>query len=128
MATFTYDGIQSIFTEYFNHCYLYKKDRSVKLNITQPLNMFVYTEIEILPSETKLRQGNVFTGVYQLFCSWGNVCLSACWDIHSVGRPSLEAHPPETHPSPSEAHPPEAHPAPTVTAADGTHPTGMFSF
>ena len=34
----------------------------------------------LLPSATKLRQGNIFTSVCQEFCPWGRVCLRACWD------------------------------------------------
>ena len=76
--------------------------------------------IKYLPSATKLRQGNIFRGVCQSFCSQGvegGVCLSACWDTppgqtppplpldshlpqeaHSPGKHTPEAHPPETHP------------------------------
>ena len=47
----------------------------------------------LLPSATKLRQGNIFTSVCQEFCPQGGLCLSACWD---------------THPSPLGRHPPGA--------------------
>ena len=44
----------------------------------------------------------------------GGVCLSACWDIHPLGR-----HPPgQTVRAGIDM----------ATAADGTHPTGMHSF
>ena len=109
-----------------------------------------WSENVLLPFATKLRQGNIFTGVCQSFCSQGGVCLSACWDTHPPGRYTLRA---GTPPSPRQVHPPagtssgQVHtpgrctppgagtlpspragtPPPMVTAADGTHPTGMLS-
>ena len=62
--------------------------------------------------QTKLRKGNVFTPVCQLFCSRGEVSASVHAGIPPwAGTPPLGRHPPVQ----------------TATAADGTHPTGMHS-
>ena len=71
----------------------------------------------LLPSATKLRQGNIFTSVCQEFCPVGDVCLSACWDTP----------PPMQTPSPGQTPPQQTPPWRTATAADGTHPNGMLS-
>ena len=73
--------------------------------------MFVYTDIEILPSETKLRQGNVFTGVYQLFCSW-EVSASVHAGIHTPWADPTWKHTPWKHIPLKHTPPPEAHPSP----------------
>ena len=94
---------------------------------------------------TKLRQGNVFTPICQSFCSRRVVSASVHtgihipgrttpWQIHSPGPGSL---PPldicTPWPGPPARYTPQAdtpsgrYTPTTVTAADGTHPTGMFS-
>ena len=147
----------------------------------------------LLPSATKLRQGNIFTGICQSFCSQGEGVSgtpwadthpqadtpsihppgqtplpSACWDTHPLGRhPPVQTHTPGQTPPwadtpsadkplpnacwdtqlPAECmlgytlpaqcmlgytHPPAQcmlgyTPPPKATAADGRHPTGMYS-
>ena len=101
----------------------------------------------LLPSATKLRQGNIFTGVCQSFCSQeGGVSQHALgrgmypsmhWVRHPPGQiPPGQTHPGQTPPAPTppRTEPPWADtpsladtPTPTATAAEGTHPTGMHS-
>ena len=72
-----------------------------------------YWNAFLLPSATKLQQGNVFTPACQSFCSQGpGGCLA--------DTPRADTH---------MAKPPGADTSllpPTATAADGTHPTGML--
>ena len=79
-----------------------------------------------LPSATKLRQGNIFTGVCQSFCSRGE-CLPQCM----LGLPPPRENTPPPRKYTPQKHPPPKHtpapPPPMVTAANGTHPTGMLS-
>ena len=93
----------------------------------------------------KLRQGNVFTHVYQSFCSWGVSpsvhALIHPWagtppgQVHPLGRYTLGRKTPSprtgTHPFPGQVHPKQSlgryTPPTTVTAEDDTHPTGMLS-
>ena len=76
----------------------------------------------LLPSATKLRQGNIFIGVCQSFCSGGY--LPQCM----VGyTPPGQVHPRAGTPPPPPAPGKHTPPPPTVTAGDGTHPTGMLS-
>ena len=105
----------------------------------------------LLPSSTKLRQGNIFTGVCQSFCSqgWGVSASVHPRQVHS--HPSRQVHPlprqvpqgrytsPQagTHPPgkytphrqvpPQQVHPRAGTPPTTITAADDTYPTGMLS-
>ena len=69
---------------------------SVGVNIVTmlPISLWWNCLDYLLPSATKLRQGNIFTGVCQSFCSQGGMSASVHAGIHT---------------------PPEAHP-PTVTA------------
>ena len=55
---------------------------------TSEVRVEQYHFIFLLPSATKLRQGNIFTSVCQEFCPWGGVCLSACWDTPPGQTPS----------------------------------------
>ena len=79
-----------------------------------------------LPSATKLRQGNIFTSVYQEFCpqgGWVSASVHAAIHTSPLGRHPLSRHPPgQTH-----THRADPTPGQTATAADGTHPTGMHS-
>ena len=73
--------------------------------------MFVCAIAEETP-QTKLRKGNVFTPVCQLFCSQGGVCLSACWDTPPSPTPPVR-HPLGRHTTlgrhtPLCRHPPQA--------------------
>ena len=78
----------------------------------------------------KLRQGNIFTGICQSFCSQGeDVCLSACWDTPKEAHPPLGSTPPfGKHTSlgstpPSGKHIPlEAHTPPGSTPPRSTPP------
>ena len=79
-----------------------------------PLNI-----VQILPSATKMRQGNVFTPVCQSFCSQGEgVCLSACWDtppwagtLPWVGTAPRQVHTLASTPLPPAGTPPgQVHP------------------
>ena len=99
-------------------------DLHIRPPVKLTLNPFSTCGSTSLPSSTKLRQGNIFTGVCQSFYSRGGVCLSACW-VCPLPRKTLPL--PGSTPSPEA--PPEAHPRPPpmVTAADGAHPTGMLS-
>ena len=61
----------------------------------------VCTQITLLPSATKLRQGNVFTGVCQSFCSQrGRRCLADTPPGQTTppGRPPRQATPGKTPP------------------------------
>ena len=94
----------------------------------------------LLPSTTKLRQGNIFTGVCQSFCSQeGGVSQHALGQTSPPGQtPSpLGRHPLDRHrpgPIPHGQNPPWADtpswadtPLPTATTAEVMHPTGMHS-
>ena len=78
----------------------------------------------------KLRQGNIFTGICQSFCSQGeDVCLSACWDTPKEAHPPVGSTPPfGKHTSlgstpPSGKHIPlEAHTPPGSTPPRSTPP------
>ena len=78
-----------------------------------------------LPSTTKLRQGNIFTGFCQSFCSQGGGCLPQCIlgythpPDQTTGEVSASVH--------AGIYSPWADTPLAVTAADGTHPTGMHS-
>ena len=78
-----------------------------------------FLTIMLLPSATKLRQGNIFTSVCQEFCSQGGggVCVSACWDTPPAWAVHAGIHP--TCPVHAGID--------MATAADGAHPTGMHS-
>ena len=71
----------------------------------------------LLPSATKLQQGNVFTPVCQSFCSQG---VSA--SVHAGKHPPGRYTPLGWYTLPRAGTPPT-----TVTAADGTHPTEVHS-
>ena len=75
----------------------------------------MYACMQLLPSATKLWQGNVFTPV--------------CHSLHRGISASVHAeiHTPWAD-TPLSRHPPGRHlPPPAITAADGKHPTGMHS-
>ena len=53
----------------------------------------------LLPTATKLGQGNIFTSVCQEFCPRGEgVCLSACWDTPPPALPPGADTPPAADP------------------------------
>ena len=78
----------------------------------------------LLPSATKLRQGNVFTPVCHSVHM--GVFASVHAEIHTPWQTPLARHPPFRHSL--RRHPPgQTPPQQTTTAVDGTHPTGMHS-
>ena len=99
------------------------------------------TKVCLLPPATKLRQGNIFTGVCQSFCSHGvSARHPPPWTDTPVGKSPGQTPPGQTPPRqtphfPVHAgiHTPSAQwmlgytPLPAATAADGTHPSGMHS-
>ena len=70
----------------------------------------------------KLRKGDVFTPVYQSFCSQGSRWVPA--PVHAGTHPHWAGTPPAQTPPRADTLP---HPQQTATAADGTHPTGMHT-
>ena len=61
----------------------------------------------LLPSATKLGQGNIFRSVCPEFCPQGGVCPVACWDTHPEQTPRgadtpLSRHPPRTKHPPAQ--------------------------
>ena len=75
---------------------------------------FSFRGIHVFLPSAKLRQGNIFTGVCQSFCSQEEgVCLSACcdtspWQVHPLDRYTpQEAHPPGSTPPLQEEPPPQ---------------------
>ena len=84
----------------------------------------------LLPSATKLWQGNVFTPVCH---SVYGGCLPQCmlgYTPHQtplLGQTTPSRHTLLGRQPPLGRHPLGRHPPPAVTAADGTHPTGMHS-
>ena len=83
----------------------------------------------LFPPATKLRQGNVFTPVYQSFCSQGGVCHPP--GHTPLGTP-LARHPrADTTPQADTPRPDTPPPAKCMLGysqqVDGTHPTGMHS-
>ena len=101
-------------------CLIMEKGNVVMFTCLYPLNA------NSLPSATKLRQGNIFTSVYQEFCPRGGGCLPQCMLRYT---PPLWADTPLSRHPPGQTHTHRADPTPgqTATAADGTHPTGMHS-
>ena len=106
----------------------------IEKRIQFSFQLYPSPQVSLLPSATKLRQGNVFTPVCFSVHRWG-VCLSACWDIYPLDRqPPPGRHPQADTPpgrppwadTPLGRHPLGRHP-PAVTAADSMHPTGMHS-
>ena len=76
--------------------------------------------------QMKLWKGNVFTPVCQSFCSQGCVYPSMHWGRH----PSVQCmlgYTPLAQCMLEYTLPPGQTPHPTATAADGTHPTGMYT-
>ena len=85
-----------------------------------------------LPTSMKLRQGNIFTGICQSFCSQGRGCLADTpqADTSQAVIPPRQTTQADT--SPGQIHPPSADTPQAddplaATAADGMHPTGMLS-
>ena len=81
---------------------------------TDRLTLWVFC---LLPSATKLRQGNIFTSVCQEFCPQGGSA-----SVHAGTHPPPGRYSPgQTPPPPGQTRPPMA------TSANSMHPTGMLS-
>ena len=79
----------------------------------------------LLPSTTKLHQGNIFTGVCQTFHS--GVCLSACWDTPSPKTGTPWAGNPPAGTTPGRYAPMAGTPPRHVQPRAGTLPAGTPS-
>ena len=63
-----------------------------------------------------LGQGNIFSSVCQEFCSYGGVCLSACWDTTPPGS---------RHPPPEQVPQEQAPPKQAVPLGADPHPSSV---
>ena len=88
------------------------------------------SNFEFLPSAAKLRQGNIFSGVCQSFCSGGGgeVCLPQCMLVYTTslaGTPPLAGTPQQVHPLWTGAPPGRYTPSRAGTPPPGlVHPPG----